>query len=391
MDKDEKKLYDLFLDTYVEAVREYKCDNYDIAKTKFALSSKLMFDLAKSSVSNDVKNNRKIKAEKILDIAKNCNSKTVNIDDVFIDDIKPIETDEPKKDEIFSKANKYIKKITFDDVIGLDNVKDVIKTKVILKDKYPEYYKALNKKTGGGLLLYGPPGTGKTMIAKAIASEVGADFYSIRCSDLLSKFFGESEQKIKSLFDEARKSKKAIIFFDEIEAIATKRSDDNSAMNRVVPELLSQIDGFGTDDQNILIIGATNLPWNLDEAMMRPPRFNDILYVPLPSKQARSKLFETKLKNVYKDEILDYSSFSALTQGFSGADIEEVCEKAKNFPLMRSIDMLKLNGVTNSDMIKSIRLSSPSVTTNFLSKYDRYRKNHSKNDISESIGNKIIN
>lgn len=154
---------------------------------------------------------------------------------------------------------------TFEDIAGLQDVKEAVRLKVIYPRKYPQLYETFRKRTGGGILLYGLPGTGKTLIAEAIAHETNAKFFSVKASDLGSKWFGETEQNIRDVFSAARACDNAVIFFDEIEGYATNRRED-SAMERSIPEFLTQMQGIGASEEKnkILVIGATNKPWKLD-------------------------------------------------------------------------------------------------------------------------------
>ena len=228
---------------------------------------------------------------------------------------------------------------TFDDIAGLDNVKEIVNFKAIYPTKYNDLYKKLKKRSGGGILLYGLPGTGKTLIAEAIAHETGATFFSVKCSDLGSKWFGETEQNIKMIFELARAQKKAVIFFDEIEAYASNRRE-NSAMERSIPEFLAQMQGFGSSDEQdrILVIGATNKPWRLDGAFLRPGRFDEKIYVPLPDDKARRRIMDIKLTDVSIEEGVNLDYFVERTDGFNGADVDYFCEKAKEFAIKRIID-----------------------------------------------------
>ena len=219
---------------------------------------------------------------------------------------------------------------TFDDIAGLEDVKEAVMYKVIYPRKYPELYDTFKKRTGGGILLYGLPGTGKTLIAEAIAHETNATFFPIKCSDLGSKWFGETEQNIKDVFEAARNAENAVIFFDEIEAYASNRRE-NSAMERSVPEFLTQMQGIGASEERnrILVIGATNKPWRLDGAFLRPGRFDEKIYVPLPCDEARKQIMQLRLRGVPNDEI-DLQSYVDRTDGYNGADMDYLCEKAKD-------------------------------------------------------------
>ena len=223
-------------------------------------------------------------------------------------------------------------KITFDSIAGLEEAKEAFREKVILPFEHPEIYEKFGKKAGGGILLYGLPGTGKTMFAEAASNEVNANFIPIKCSDIKSKWYGESEQKVKAIFSRARRSKRAIIFFDEFEAIGSKRTEDSGdGNNSLVPQILAEMQGVGSSntESTIVVIAATNKPWSIDSAFMRPGRFDEKIYIPLPDAEARRKLFEIQLSKLPVADDLDYDYLVRITEGFNGADIKEVCEKLK--------------------------------------------------------------
>lgn len=283
--------------------------------------------------------------------------------------------------ETVFKASE-IPDISFDDVAGLDEVKESINMRIILPLRYPEVYAAYNKKSGGGILLYGLPGTGKTMIAKAIAHEVQAKFYSIKCSDIVSKWFGEAERNVKALFETARKDDKAIIFFDEFEALAARRGGDgnNSVMNRLVPELLAQMQGFNDDDsKHILLLAATNRPWDIDSAMLRPGRFNEKIYISLPDEKAREFMIKKTLKGVPLEDDVDINEIVRLTDGFNGSDVVEFCERLKDNPIRKSIEAQgkTLFKITNEDIDyasskvqSSVQQRDIDELTNFMNQFD---------------------
>ena len=228
--------------------------------------------------------------------------------------------------------------VHFSDIAGLEDVKAVVNSRVILPRKFPDVYKAYNRSLNSGILLYGPPGTGKTMIAKAIATEVNAAFYSVRCSDVVGKYFGEAEKNIKSLFEAARAQQSAVLFFDEFEALAARRGGNSTVMNRLVPELLSQIDGFTTNtERNLLLLAATNRPWDLDTAFLRPPRLTEKIFVGLPDAPARAYLIEKRLSGGPGDEELSVEEIVARTEGFNAADVAEFCESMKDGAIQRTV------------------------------------------------------
>lgn len=239
------------------------------------------------------------------------------------------------------KTSSKTKKIRFDDIAGLDEVKKTFKEKVIMPFEHPELFEKFGKKAGGGILLYGLPGTGKTMFAEAAANEVDALFIPVKCSDIKSKWYGESEKNVKAIFAKAKKASKSIIFFDEFEAIGAKRTDSlDNANNDLVPQILAEMQGVGTTSSKstIVVIAATNKPWAIDSAFMRPGRFDSKIYVPLPDFDARKKLFELQLSKLPISEDLDLDYLAKITEGFNGADIKEVCEKLKMSAINDSLE-----------------------------------------------------
>ncbi|MCX7671802.1 MAG: AAA family ATPase, partial [Anaerolineae bacterium] len=160
--------------------------------------------------------------------------------------------------------------VRFDDVAGLEDVKQQIRLKLIYPFTHPEEAKRFGVRSGGGILLYGPPGTGKTLIAKAVAGELDAAFFTVKPSEIMSKWVGEAEQNVAALFNAARGYERAIIFIDEVEALLPRRNTDSTVMRRVVPQFLAELDGMAGRHPGLLLIGATNVPWMLDDAALRP-------------------------------------------------------------------------------------------------------------------------
>ena len=252
--------------------------------------------------------------------------------------------------------------------------------------KHPEIYKIYNKTSGGGLLMYGPPGTGKTMIAKAIACEVGAKFYAIKGSDLRSKWVGESEKNISSLFETARKDKLAIIMIDELDTILASRGEDKHN-DKVVNEFLQQIDGFMGKSPNLLLLGATNRPWDIDSAAMRSGRFSEKIYVPLPDTEARKFLFEKNLAGVPVADDVSIDKLASITSGYSGADIAEICDKAKVEPLLKSIELSEsgkfdadnICKVTHKDIVNAISTIRKVSSSADIKKFEEFAKSFGEN------------
>lgn len=267
-----------------------------------------------------------------------------------------------------------IPNVTFDDVAGLDDVKKSVEMRIVLPLRHRGIFDQFKKKIGGGILLYGPPGTGKSMIAQAIAHEVQAKFYSVKTSDIVSKWFGEAEKNIKNLFAEARTNERAIIFFDEFEALGTKRGGNSTVMNRIVPELLAQIQGFTQNDSMLLLLAATNRPWDVDSALLRPGRFHELIYVSLPDYEARKAIFTRLLSGIPIEDEVDIEYLSSVTNNYSGADISEFCDRLKTEPILRSIKTGIVDGINNKDVEKVLQKLNPSVQLEDLKKFDQFIK-----------------
>ncbi|MCH5161921.1 MAG: AAA family ATPase [Clostridiales bacterium] len=264
-----------------------------------------------------------------------------------------------------SKKQKSANKITFADIAGLEEAKSAFREKVIYAFEHKELYEKYGKKVGGRLLLYGLPGTGKTMFAEAASNEIDSLFIPIKCSDIKSKWYGGSEENVKKIFEKARKAKKAIIFFDEFEAIGAKRTDSSENLNNdLVPQILAEMQGVGASSESavIVVIAATNKPWMIDSAFLRPGRFDEKIYIPLPDFEAREKMFELKLKNVPQDG-LDYGYLAKVTDGFNGADIGAFCDKLKMLAINKSIAENKECPVTMDEVEQVHTTIKSSVST----------------------------
>lgn len=291
---------------------------------------------------------------------------------------KEIETLEKiEASEASGKEGKWLMSqkpdVTFNDVAGMENVKEEIRIKLIYPFEHPEEAKKYGIGSGGGLLLYGPPGTGKTFIAKAIANEVDAIFFSIKPSDIMSKWVGEAEQNIAELFRMARSYPKSVIFIDEVESLVPKRRNSGSTvMQRVVPQILAEMDGISTDNRNLLFIGATNEPWSLDPAVLRPGRFGEKIYIPPPDLASRKKLFELYLKNKPLSKDINIDALAQATKGYSGADIKEVCIKASVIPFKESIQTGIERDIDMQDLMKALENVKPSINEKDLKRFEEF-------------------
>lgn len=219
--------------------------------------------------------------------------------------------------------------VRFEDIGGMADLKKTLRLHIIEPFIRPSLFARFKKQAGGGILLYGPPGCGKTMIARAIANECNASFVSVGISEVLSMWQGESERSLAALFDKARAQKPCVLFFDELDALAFSRSKAHSEHSRtIVNEFLSQLDGFDRDNKNVLFLAATNMPWDVDQAMKRTGRFSRQLFVPPPDAEARRHIVEIKLRDV-PTEGIDIDALVAATPHYSGADIDGLIDLAK--------------------------------------------------------------
>ncbi len=224
--------------------------------------------------------------------------------------------------------------ISFDDIGGLENVKTQVRRKIINPFLNRGLFQKFRRKAGGGVLMYGPPGCGKTMLARALAHECEARFVEVRAADVLDQYVGLAEKRIAGLFAEARASRPVVLFFDEVEALAQRRQFDSSArVNTVVSALLNEMDGFAGDNENMLFLGATNVPWALDSAFRRPGRFDRTIFVPPPDKVARQFILRGLMKDRPADPKLDLKTIVERTSGFSGADLSALVETAVDFAI----------------------------------------------------------
>ena len=220
-------------------------------------------------------------------------------------------------------------KVHWDDIGGLEDVKQELREVVEWPMKYRKLFAHMKVKIPKGILLYGPPGTGKTLLAKAVATESEANFISVKGPEFLSKWVGESEKAVREVFRKARQAAPAVIFIDEIDAVAPMRGRDLSShvTERVVSQLLTEMDGL-EELHNVTVIAATNRPDILDPALLRPGRFDRLVYVPVPDKEARKEIFKIHLKGRPLAEDVDIDALAEKTEGYTGADIEAVCNEA---------------------------------------------------------------
>ncbi len=251
----------------------------------------------------------------------------------------------------FSEFSVERPTVKFADVGGMEKLKEEIRLKIILPLEHPELFKAYGKAIGGGILMYGPPGCGKTHLARATAGEVNAGFLSIGINDVLDMWIGQSEHKLHELFEQARRNRPCVLFFDEVDALGASRTDMRSSAGRhLINQFLAELDGVQTSNEGILILAATNAPWHLDSAFRRPGRFDRILFVPPPDLTARAEVLRILCKGK-PVEAIDFDGLAKKTDGLSGADLKAVLDVAVEAKLREALKTGTIKPLTTKDLL----------------------------------------
>lgn len=356
-----------------------RAGQWDSARIYLLEAARAMATLSKNAQGDELREGRREMAQRLLELARDCETAAKE------GRRQPggarhggSSASAAGESEGETSAQQWIVRekptLRFSDVAGLDDVKEDIRLKMIYPFEHGELAEKFGIRAGGGVLMYGPPGTGKTMLAKATAGEIDATFFRISPADVLSKWVGEAEQNIKKLFDAAAAETRSIIFIDEIEALVPARRDEGSSvMQRVVPQILQGVEGFDKKaGRPILLMGATNVPWQLDPAMLRPGRFDEKVYIPLPDLTARHKMLEIYLGKRPVSEDVDLPSLAQRLDGYSGADIKYICDRAATIPFLQSVASGQDGQITQTVLDDVLHDARPSVTREMLQRFEQW-------------------
>lgn len=274
---------------------------------------------------------------------------------------------------------------SLDDVGGYEDVKLELREAIVAPIKQKELTYTYGIRPPTGVLLFGPPGTGKTLLMKALAKELSIGFYYVKCSDLLSEWYGESEKNVAEVFAIARKNAPCVLFFDEIDSVGKRRdsytSDDVAP--RIMSVLLEELDGFKDAKKTVISIGATNIPDQLDPALMRPGRFDKIIYMHLPDAAAREAIFRVHMKKMPADVDIDYAKLAAISERYSGADIKNACTEASRLAAREAVAGGVVVNVSMKHLTTTLKKLKPSVSLDQLENYNKFRMDYERRSEAE--------
>jgi transitional endoplasmic reticulum ATPase len=281
------------------------------------------------------------------------------------------------------RVRKRPLELSFKNIGGYDSVKQEIRDAIVLPMRHPELYRRLNIRAPKGILLWGPPGVGKTLFARTIASECRATFYHMKSADIMSEWFGVSERRIKQLFQKASRSKPGIIFFDELENLAPNRQAVaiEDGRTSILSSLLAEIDGFEPLNQ-VTIIGATNIPNRLDPALLRPGRFDKLIYIPPPNKDERREILRIHLSGKPADGV-EVDSLVDRTKMFTGADLEFLVNTATTSWLKQFVQNRK-EELTMKYFEQALATMRPTLRSEDMRYYEFLRSTHERTSQAKS-------
>jgi len=286
------------------------------------------------------------------------------------------------------------KKITWNDIGGYEDAKKEIKEYIELPLKNRDIAMKYGLKPPKGMLLFGPPGCGKTMMMRALANESKLNFLYVNISDIMSKWYGESEARLRELFNNARKNSPCILFFDEIDTIGVKRESHtgDSVTPRLLSLMLSEIDGLHSED-GVIVVGSTNVPQMLDKALLRAGRFDKLIYIGPPNKEARKQILQIHCKGKPLAEDVDFDKLAEITERYSGADLANLCQEAARKVASEAIEKGADRKITMADFIELIKKYKPSITLQMVEDYEKFRldferrvrKGEEENELGEKL------
>jgi transitional endoplasmic reticulum ATPase len=303
--------------------------------------------------------------------------------------------------------------VKWEDIGGLEEVKRNLQEMILYPIEHPDKFQKFGMTPSKGVLFYGPPGCGKTLLAKAVANECSANFISIKGPELLTMWFGESEANVREVFDKARSAAPCVLFFDELDSVGTARGssmgDAGGAGDRVMNQLLTEMDGVGVK-KSLFFIGATNRPEILDEALLRPGRLDQLIYIPLPDRPSRLGILKANLRKTPVSKDVDLDFVAQLTEGFSGADLNELCQRSAKAAVRESIEAearkkaaqalnpgqeIKLGAdpvpeITRKHFEEALKYARKSVTNVDLEKYEQFRRKFDPAYAAKSTGSQGI-
>ncbi len=305
-------------------------------------------------------------------------------------DVEVVQALDVMKQDILGKFGVALQDLTkgssetLDDVANYDETKQELKEAILAPIEHREIAGAYKVKPAKGILLFGPPGTGKTLIMRALANEIRAGFFYVSASSLMSPYPGESAQALSKIFATAKKHAPCVLFFDEIDNIAGKREEQGSQSGmELITTLLSEMDGFKTIS-DVVIVGATNTPQLLDPAIMRPGRFDKILYMGLPDQPGREKIFEHYLSTLPIGSDIDYEKLGSLTNRFSAADIKNVCEEVSREVGEKAISKREVLTIKMADVVHVVKGTKPSTSLSQLESYNTFKLDYERRIHPES-------
>ncbi|MEM3369745.1 MAG: AAA family ATPase [Candidatus Micrarchaeia archaeon] len=278
---------------------------------------------------------------------------------------------------------------SLDEVGNYDSTKAEIKESILMPLRHGELSVLYGIRPPKGILLFGPPGTGKTLLMSALAKELRMHFYYVKTSDILGQYLGESEKNISKLFDVARKNAPVVLFFDEIDSIGKKRDfsgygESDQTVARALSMLLAEMDGMKEKEQ-VIVVAATNIPHQLDPALLRPGRFDKIIYMPPPDAKGREAIFKTVTKNLPLSDDVDFEKLAKMTERFTGADIANVCIEAARKAAPSAMEKGKVVPITMEDFVSVIKSVKPSTTFEMLDDYQKFRNDFERRTMREEI------